>query len=398
MRIRRESKTNADLLKEFKVTRYLWSFAEEWRSASKAHRLGDYWGRLAGALEIFDTVNPISRRIAPSQIQVPTQVDQTMARPSRPRTPNPEAGPITRPQNQKPGALAKAVAVPITPARTPNVAVAVTRPSRPRSPQPVASTSRLPVQVQDKEPSSRIPQPGVRIKYRPQAKISVPTEDSTMTESDDDSDDSNDDDDGNDGGIDRRVIYVKSKKSGHAEHGIGNSAEADQSDKAVGKQNEKKRKTPQSGRPRAEPCSRCERLKYICYDQLGGKACYHCARSKIKCEGHGEEEGYVTEFSKPKAKKATPAARKRRQVRVVLPAPVSPSPPPPPPPPKTRASRKKAGKAKMVYPETEAEVENMAEPEIQETAEPAFVSFGALDRATDNNGKSIIFLHFFFTN
>ena len=56
-----------------------------------------------------------------------------------------------------------------------------------------------------------------------------------------------------------------------------------------------KKRNVQTGHLCLEPCRRCHKLMFLCYNQVGGKACIHCARSKIKCVEQGVEDGYMTE-------------------------------------------------------------------------------------------------------
>ena len=58
MRIRRETKAYADLQQEFKVTRYLWTFAKEWRCARKTNLLPTFWVMVSRTLEHYDMANP----------------------------------------------------------------------------------------------------------------------------------------------------------------------------------------------------------------------------------------------------------------------------------------------------------------------------------------------------
>ena len=57
-------------------------------------------------------------------------------------------------------------------------------------------------------------------------------------------------------------------------------------------------RNPQPGELRAKLCKRCTQLKYMCFKQVGGKACLHCAKGKIRCVGQDEEDGNVTEAAR----------------------------------------------------------------------------------------------------
>ena len=78
-------------------------------------------------------------------------------------------------------------------------------------------------------------------------------------------------------------------------------AEPEASDKSAPRKELKKRNI-QTGHLHLEPCRRCHKLMFLCYDQVGGKACIHCMRSKIKCVEKGVEDGYVTEVIRPTEK------------------------------------------------------------------------------------------------
>ena len=172
------------------------------------------------------------------------------------------------------------------------------------------------------EPKDKVPKPGVRIAWRPMLgkpieKKQPSTEKSSLSESEDSSDEV------------EKVIHVKPPKKQE------NEKDEKKTD-ADTKPKERKRHSPKStGRLRDEPCKRCEKLKYMCFDQIGGKACIDCAKSKMRCIGPGEEEGYTTEVPK--------LATAVRKVKVVTTAPISP-PSRPAPKRNTRSTKKKSAK------------------------------------------------------
>src|SRR6202044_2371033 len=209
---------NADLHSEFRVTRYIWAFADEYRSAKKADILGNFWSGLSAGLKIYDTINPTGRRITPRGPTVAPQlpIQKLTAGPiavigkshpqsispvapsrsrlalppltagpigiigdSRPRCISPDAGP-SRPRSPKPVAG---------------------RP-RPRTPPPVAGPSRPRTKITsennlDRSPSPktkrRVPVPGVMIPWRPQATCSLPVDESTMSKGGEEDEDEEED-------------------------------------------------------------------------------------------------------------------------------------------------------------------------------------------------------------
>jgi len=75
------------------------------------------------------------------------------------------------------------------------------------------------------------------------------------------------------------------------------------------KDTSKKAQVPHHGSQRSTPCSRCAHLCRDCYEQVNGKmACYHCGRSKLRCD-----TGDVGRVVKPKKGKALA----RRQAKKV---------------------------------------------------------------------------------
>ena len=72
-----ETKQNAKLQKEFQVTRYIWTFAEQWCTAKKADLLAILWVGLREQLQKYNQRNPSGQQIPP-----PIRPDATT--PSRP--------------------------------------------------------------------------------------------------------------------------------------------------------------------------------------------------------------------------------------------------------------------------------------------------------------------------
>ena len=338
MRTRRETKGDADVQREFKTTRFLWVFAEEWRTAKKENVLGKFWTGLSSALTSYDIANPAGRRFLPA---VAVQGTRTSPIPKNPINSQPQkqgSVPTTKDYQstvQRYRSLtSRSNAFP--PPDPPLAPVA--GPSRPRTLLQMAepSTRRDESATQSSHGGSRspspelrggVPKPGVRIEGLPKVKLG-PIEQSLSSDSDE----------GGDEG--EKVIHVKPPPK-QAVNKAGKKTHAET------KQKDQKRRTIKStGTLRDEPCARCDRMKYMCFDQIGGKACIHCAKAKAKCVGHGEEEGYTTE-----AQKSAPATR---TVRVVSPAPLQ-TPSPPAPKRKTQSTKKKSekqmGKARATDPE-----------------------------------------------
>jgi len=71
------------------------------------------------------------------------------------------------------------------------------------------------------------------------------------------------------------------------------------------KDTSKKAQVPHHSSQRSTPCSQCAHLRCDCYKQVNGKtACYHCGRSKLRCD-----TGDVGQVVKPK--KGKPLARRQ---------------------------------------------------------------------------------------
>ena len=58
MQTRCEMKQNAELQKEFQVTRYIWIFTEQWHMAKKADLLAIFWAALREQLQKYNQRNP----------------------------------------------------------------------------------------------------------------------------------------------------------------------------------------------------------------------------------------------------------------------------------------------------------------------------------------------------
>ena len=91
------------------------------------------------------------------------------------------------------------------------------------------------------------------------------------------------------------VIHVKLKKN----KGKGRMQDHVDWETDKEKREKKRMRNPQPGELQAEPYKRCTWLKYMCFEQVRGKACLHCAKGKIRCVGQDEEDGNVTEVARP---------------------------------------------------------------------------------------------------
>ena len=89
------------------------------------------------------------------------------------------------------------------------------------------------------------------------------------------------------------IIQVKLKKS----KGKGKMQDHVDWETDKEKGGKKRMRNPQPGELWAKPCKRCTWLKYMCFEQVGGKACLHCAKGKIRCVGQDEEDGNMTEVA-----------------------------------------------------------------------------------------------------
>jgi hypothetical protein len=130
----------------------------------------------------------------------------------------------------------------------------------------------------------------------------------------------------------------------------------------------------------------------MCFEQIGGKACMHCAKGKTRCIPQGPIDGNTTE-APPKVKKVSkPARPSSRPARATKSAQVDYTLPPVPRP--TKKSKKAAGKQKEVPIEAEQvqEVASSAEPMQRDGVPRGERSlFADIDRGS---GISIIFLSF----
>ena len=182
---------------------------------------------------------------------------------------------------------------------------------------------------------------------KPIEKKQLSTEKSSLLESEDSSDEV------------KKVIHVKPPKKQE------NEKDEKKTDADTKPKERKRHSLKSTGHLRDEPCKRCEKLKYMCFNQIGGKTCIHYTKSKMRCIGPGEEEGYTTE-----APKLATAVRK---VKVVTLAPISP-PSPLAPKRNTRLMKKKS--AKQLGKSHAADPGPVPVPE----AEPKYTSIGDNER------------------
>jgi hypothetical protein len=91
MKNKKEARQNPELLKEFKVTRYLWEFSEKWLRAHKVNGVEKFWGEVEGTLIEFDEKNPTARRALPlAEVSIPAlkpNAQKASSPPPRSRTP-----------------------------------------------------------------------------------------------------------------------------------------------------------------------------------------------------------------------------------------------------------------------------------------------------------------------
>lgn len=62
MRAKRENKNDAEIAREFNVSRFLWTFATDYMKAKKEGKLEKFWEGSASDLTSFDEENPGCRR------------------------------------------------------------------------------------------------------------------------------------------------------------------------------------------------------------------------------------------------------------------------------------------------------------------------------------------------
>lgn len=63
MRLKKETKQNAELQQEFAVTRFLWEFATKWHHAKTSNQMDQFWLGVKNSLYHYDKENPEGRRI-----------------------------------------------------------------------------------------------------------------------------------------------------------------------------------------------------------------------------------------------------------------------------------------------------------------------------------------------
>jgi hypothetical protein len=63
MQAKKQNKNNEFIYREFNVTRFLWSFCEQWMRAKKAGLMETFWGDVRNAKNKFDRENPAGKRV-----------------------------------------------------------------------------------------------------------------------------------------------------------------------------------------------------------------------------------------------------------------------------------------------------------------------------------------------
>lgn len=354
MRIKKETKANADLQVEFSVARYLWGFATQWFRAKTTNRLADFWANVGTTLESYDRDHPTGRRIQ----QKPANRQQLISKPSEiptaasttPTLPPAAPKPQMETQMTPPADIEKTRATVPTgrlPLPKPRPVVVIPPPAkktigRTRSESPVAGPSRPPETQKAANtfsPSSdsgyvegrRLPGWPTLLKQQQQQKEFI---ESSLSDAD-----------GSEYLPEIKVKHDRGREE-KVEEGKGKTKEE-------GLGGDKRRKPPQpTGELREYECRRCVEKEIACYTQKEGKACLGCATMKLKCEDVGETvkgkgKGVKTGPAATKKGKAgqaglkttTPAAKRSEAVK---PAPAKPAPAKPAP---AKPSRKPAPKA-----------------------------------------------------
>jgi hypothetical protein len=100
MRTKQGNKNNHDVYREFSVTRFLWTFCEQYYVARKAGQLDFFWGVLRKSMERYDDENPSGRR--EQRNRPPSAINQRTRPPlPRPKTPKVTSPPLPKPTNTK---------------------------------------------------------------------------------------------------------------------------------------------------------------------------------------------------------------------------------------------------------------------------------------------------------
>ena len=79
MQAKKQNKNNANIYREFNITRFLWTFCEQWIRAKKARLLNTFRGNVGNAKKQYDHKNPAGRR--DQTMPRPPTVDENVTRP-----------------------------------------------------------------------------------------------------------------------------------------------------------------------------------------------------------------------------------------------------------------------------------------------------------------------------
>lgn len=292
MRIRKDTRDNDNIQREFKVTRFLWDFARKWHTSNKANKLDAFWAEVRTTLNDFDDKNPGAQRLDNQDNNVQM---------IRPGVRTPSAG-LTRQEDRMTPPAEEPRQQTLSPVGRTRQEVRITPPAEdplrqgPTTPPPVPEHSRP--RAQTSPPVAGPSQPRII----PADTQNYPAALSTSS----------------------TISYISHRIPGLPKlTRLTRPDENEESDaseylpkikvKHEKSTNEpKRRRTPQpTGEVRPTTCNRCAARKIICYAQSGGLACVSCAKMKLKCDDTKEK---AVKKEKEKAKTAE-AKRARMKTR-----------------------------------------------------------------------------------
>jgi hypothetical protein len=177
MQVKKETKGNADLKREFAEPRFFWGFAQEWYRAKTNNKLAEFWAGLRTSLATYDEKHPTGRRLQLKKADVPPADSSDQQRNQRTGTPTkslPQAAPkITEAKINRPAPEASQLTRPDVPA-----VPSIRPPIRPPLPKPrpvvVVPTPPAPTNIRRNRSPSPVAGPS-----QPRATEAIPSSPST---------------------------------------------------------------------------------------------------------------------------------------------------------------------------------------------------------------------------